>query len=181
MSTKAVLSNLVVPAVACFCTLSVASYTPTASARPVESAYQQISRNLPYFSSYNGVTITLGDNAMESIALQANLKKLKSFEAYADNWNGYGAPRFEKSLVSLAENVLRKLDHQPEVFPIAGGAIQLEYEKESGEYLEFEILENEDAHCLSVDKDGKEREFDVALDQINKVVNDFYGHSVLRN
>ncbi len=181
MSTGAALAYFIAPVVAYCCSVNVAGYVPTAPLRTENSGCQQVSCYLENDSIYNGVIIYSEDNAMGNRSLQASLNKLRSFEAYADNWNGYGAPKFEKSLVSLAENVLRKLDHQPEIFPIAGGAIQFEYEKESGEYLEFEILENEDAHCLSVDKDGKEREFDVALDQINKVVNDFYGHSVLRN
>lgn len=118
---------------------------------------------------------------MDESALKRNLEKIDAFGTFTDNWNGYGAPKFTNTLLNAAKRILHTLGHQPEVFPIDGGVIQFEYEKQTGEYLEFEVSENKDAHCLRIDKNGEEQEFDVSVDEINKVVDDFYGHSVLRS
>lgn len=181
MGANVALNTLVAPMLACSCLIVAPNCTPRTKTVQSNYVYRQISKELDRSSRYNGVTIIWEENAVDSAQLQANLKRLKSFEAYEDNWNGYGAPKFTKTLLEAAEKILRGLNHQPEVFPIDGGVIQFEYEKQSGEYLEFEVSENKNAHCLRIDENGVEQEFDVAVEEINKVVDAFYGHSVLRN
>lgn len=126
-------------------------------------------------SCYNGINLEWDGNAMRTQELERNLKKLDTFASYKENWNGYGAPPFTQSLIMIAKTLLIQLDNQPEVFPIAGGAIQFEYEKASGEYLEFEIEESESVHVYMVGKDSTEQEFNCALEKINEVVKKFYG------
>lgn len=103
------------------------------------------------------------------------ISKINSFGELGDNWNGYGAPPFTKSLLDKAKKILRTLRHCPEVFPIAGGAIQFEFENDAGDYLEFEIYDTEPAHCFQITSTESELEFDVGTEKINEVVDKFYG------
>lgn len=130
-------------------------------------------------AAYNGsISLVWEDSTVCGEELEVSLERLKTFGEYKDNWNGYGAPAFSKTLLELTENILRNLDYQPEIFPIAGGAIQFEYDKPSGGYLEFEILENEDVHCLMIDRNQNERTFNLAINDINEVVKHFYGDTI---
>lgn len=125
---------------------------------------------------YNSVTAVWEGGAMyDSLDMYSNIQKLRVFGTYEDDWNGYGAPKFTKELLEFAESIIKGLNHQPEVFPIAGGAIQFEYEKSNGEYLEFEISEDKKIRCLLIDEDENEHVSIIEFNDINKVVNNFYG------
>ena len=100
------------------------------------------------------------------------IQKIESFGDLKDNWNGYGAPEFSKELLNVARNAIFKLSYFPEIFPISGGAIQFEYEKPTGEYLEFEIYENGSVHAFLKTK-RKTKEFDLNIDGMNKIVRKF--------
>lgn len=55
------------------------------------------------------------------------------------NWNGNNANPFPASLIEKFTTLISQLEVQPFISPTAYGAIQMEYEKENGDYLEFEI------------------------------------------
>ena len=71
--------------------------------------------------------------------LDRNINKLNKISALKDNWDGYGAEHFSHSIVRDAKDMLQKLLKQPEIFPTADGTIQMEYEKENGDYLEIQF------------------------------------------
>ena len=75
-----------------------------------------------------------------NIAME-NLKKLEAIALLKDNWNANGAKAFADSLITKVRNLVMLLDVQPEVFPTACGALQLEYDKEDGSHLEIEFNE----------------------------------------
>lgn len=76
------------------------------------------------------------------------------------------------SLKSKCLDILSTVDQQPEIFPTGRGSIQFEYEKDNGDYLEFEIsLDSIDV--LEI-KSGIEKEFKVSsYSQIDQLVRNF--------
>lgn len=69
-------------------------------------------------------------------------RALKDISVLQDNWNENGAKSFSRELVEKCYKILRQLTAEPFICPTACGSIQFEYEKENGEYLEFEIYED---------------------------------------
>lgn len=89
---------------------------------------------------------------------------------------------FSNDFVKKVGEILKCIRHQPEIFPNLKGNIQLEYEEESGKYLEIEITPDMKMNIFKIDEDGRESEnedfLDVHLDEINKEVNAFYGNKI---
>ena len=73
------------------------------------------------------------------ITFNENMKTLSIIESLEENWNGYGAPPFQKELIDKVKCIIKNLDEQPEIFPTGRGTIQLEYESKDKSYLEFEV------------------------------------------
>ena len=108
------------------------------------------------------------------------VRKLYSFLRFKENWNGYGAAPFSPQLIQKVTELMAALPYDPEVFPIADGQVQLEYEKANGEYLEFEIGQSDDGFIVNGYKicaDGEEEKWTQALNvnDIARMVRDFYG------
>ena len=106
-----------------------------------------------------------------------NLEKLREIAAMPDNWNDNGASAFDHGLICLIEDIILALDHQPEVFPTACDSIQIEYEKDNGEYLELEVFSKEKISVYREHEDGSEETYVTIYDKekINRLVNEFYG------
>lgn len=105
---------------------------------------------------------------------------MRSIEILKDleyNWNGYGAEPMPEKLIAHTENLLQNLSELPEVFPTANKSIQIEYEKTNGEYLEFEMFEDDRVHMFRINSDGTEynEEFQFDLQKIDRYVREFYG------
>ena len=112
-----------------------------------------------------------------SDSLQRNLDKLERFALFQENWNGYGAKPFSKTLLSRAENLIRGLSTQPELFPTADDSIQIEYDKEGGGYLEIQITDNDSYDVFVMENEDSEGEnFRIEADVkfINEQVKKFY-------
>lgn len=108
-------------------------------------------------------------------AQQENLRKLEQISLLADNWDGNGAKAFDKRLVAKVKDLIGALGVQPEIFPLSYGSIQMEYTKEDGSYLEFEINLNDTWDAFEVNENGEESAFSVVADAeaVNKVAKDF--------
>lgn len=111
---------------------------------------------------------------MENL-MQENLRKLEQISLLADNWDGNGAKAFDKQLVAKVKDLIGALGVQPEIFPLSYGSIQMEYTKEDGSYLEFEINLNDTWDVFELNENGEESAFSVAADAevVNKVAKDF--------
>lgn len=110
-------------------------------------------------------------------AKKRNLKKLKELSAMPDDWNGYGAEAFLEEHISKCREIIDSLFFQPELFPTAAGSIQMEYEKKTGEYLEFNVFLDH-IEVFNIDINKKESEFQVAfseMETIQQLVRAFYG------
>lgn len=84
-------------------------------------------------------------------------RTLDEIAAFSYDWNGNGAEAFSESLIRKTRKILKELASEPFVCPTACGAIQMEYEKETGEYLEFGVYEDR-VEIFSIDINGKEIE-----------------------
>lgn len=71
------------------------------------------------------------------------------------------------------------IEFQPEIFPTACSAVQLEWENKKNEYLEMEILEDS-VNIFQIDSDGNEKQkiIDLNGEVIKKIVRDFYARAV---
>lgn len=102
-----------------------------------------------------------------------NLNRLESFKYLDYGWNGYNAESFPNTLIDLIKSQLYILKIQPEVFPTARKSIQLEYKRNNGDYLEFEVFN--DKVIMYCETNDYENEEIIKLEDINKMVEDFYG------
>ena len=67
-------------------------------------------------------------------------KALMDIESLDDNWNHNGAKHFSKDLIEKCEKMLPDFHVTPAIFPTAAESIQMEWEKENGDYLEIEVF-----------------------------------------
>lgn len=103
-------------------------------------------------------------------------EKMAAISELPDNWNENGAKKFSDKLIAKCYSLLFGLPIFPEIFPVADGSIQFEFEKSDGSYLEFDIFENEISE-YRVYPDGKEIERTIDQNKISEEVKDFYEQS----
>jgi hypothetical protein len=103
----------------------------------------------------------------------SNIQKLSTISKLSPNWNGYDAPAFSLSLIDKIKSFLFRLSIQPSIFPTGRNSIQLEYEKENGDYLEFEVFPEKVIMLKIIGSDEVETEIDE--NQIPQMVDEFYG------
>jgi len=86
--------------------------------------------------------------------LKDNLEILDAIEMYEDDWNGYGAEKFDADLVEFCREIVRSLgdNQQPWVNATGRHSIQMEYETSDKIYLEFEIFSRDDIRVYREDK-----------------------------
>lgn len=133
-----------------------------------------------HLSDNDSIQIRLEDNSSKSVdkARENSLAKLLEIKNLEDNWNGNGASRFSENLIAFVREMIMKLSVQPAIFPTARDSIQLEYENDCGDYLEFEIFEEGRIKMFSFDHAGKSVSKDIGIDEMNQVVSDFYEQQV---
>lgn len=89
-------------------------------------------------------------------------ERLKDIELLTINWNGNQALPIPKKVIENVRIFLKFSLYKPEIFPVACESIQLEYEKENGEYLELEFKENKiETFRIYEDKTEEEKEYQV--------------------
>lgn len=94
------------------------------------------------------------------------------------NWNDNGAQVFSVKLVERCRRIVNQLVAEPFVCPTACGSIQFEYEKDNGDYLEFEIYEDRiEVYAESLVNGEEETTLYgiTANDKMKQMVVDFYG------
>ncbi|MEQ6376304.1 hypothetical protein RZN25_05625 [Bacillaceae bacterium S4-13-56] len=105
-----------------------------------------------------------------------NLQKLYSFKELELNWNNNQGLPFDREIILFCIDIVSSLTKQPDVFPTGRNSIQLEYEKENGEYLEFEVFQNQiNVFYMNGNDDEKEDILSITeKNQINEIVSEFY-------
>lgn len=104
--------------------------------------------------------------------LKENRKKIEGFKKLGYNWNNANANKFNFEFIDMISSKLSSIQIQPKIFPTGRDSLQFEYEKENGDYLEFEIFENHINFLLI--KNNEEREDETSFVNINNIVNEFY-------
>lgn len=108
-----------------------------------------------------------------------NLKRLSEIEELPDNWNNNGAEHISQQVIKKVRKLLMSMTYQPEVFPTACDAIQLEWENDKKEYLEMEILDGM-INIFQIDAEGGEEQRTIPFDvtEINAIVEKFHERAV---
>lgn len=114
--------------------------------------------------SKNDITFT----SKEAEKLWDAWMTLDSFHNYKRNWNGYDAEPFSDKLIYFVKNLISELDIIPEIFPVADGSIQLEYDQD-GKYLEFQIYE--DKHMTWYYREGGMDQEGTCLEAKSSLIN----------
>lgn len=112
---------------------------------------------------------------MLKIEMNKNLTAINNLRNFKDNWNGYNAKAFSSELCDFAELIIKKLgeENQPKLFPTGRGSIQLEYEKENSEYLEFEIFSPTRIELFQILENQEEINRNITFDDIKKLATIF--------
>lgn len=128
---------------------------------------------------YNGnIILTWEGVSIMTSKVAESLSRIDQIKELGNNWNGNGATAFSKELLAKARELVTLLAEQPAIFPTGRDSIQLEYEKQNGDYLEFELFEGGRLKMFSYTHDGISETKDVSFDEANKVVCAFYGLQV---
>lgn len=108
-----------------------------------------------------------------------NLKRLSEIEKLPDNWNNNGAEHISQQVIKRVRKLLMSISYQPEVFPTACDAIQLEWENDKKEYLEMEVLDGI-INIFQIDAEGGEEQRTISFDEnvVNAIVEEFYDRTV---
>ena len=91
------------------------------------------------------------------------------------NWNDNNANPFPANLIEKCANLISQLEVQPFISPTACGAIQMEYEKENGDYLELEIYSEKIEVYQIINNAGYEETLTSSdyLNEVNRIVSNF--------
>ena len=105
------------------------------------------------------------------------MKLLNSFLSFETNWNDYGAGRFQESLINFCKKIVEALQNkQLEIYPTGRNSIQMEYEKDNGSYIEFEVFNESKIDMLEVRNSEKKKEDTLTrIEDIVNCVNQFFG------
>lgn len=105
---------------------------------------------------------------------QKSYARLDELASYKANWNGNGADSFPPELINKCKSIVNVLCRQPEIYPTAIDAIQFEYNKSDGSYIEFEVYLDR-ANVYRKDGSGNGHTKTINLSEIKKEVDAFYG------
>lgn len=141
------------------------------------SNVSSVSNSIQYYQNPNNYQISYNSSYVAntinfSQELQKNIELINSYKKLDNNWNGYGAQKISESVIDSALSILYFLNRQPDVFPTGRNSIQFEYEKDNGDYLEFEIFENYVTAFQIIS--SEESEYNINTSEIRKMVVDFY-------
>ena len=96
-----------------------------------------------------------------SLWLQDSQKELQTLKDLPRNWDSYGSPEITNKASKKVADLLHTLAcfglNKPNLFPVSGGGLQLEWQNAERE-LEIEVLPEGDIEFLIVDKNGKMKE-----------------------
>ena len=129
-------------------------------------------------SGISRLNITSGGIVEMPFEYHKNNEILDQIASLKNNWNDNGAEAFSKEIIQRSRDLITTLDRQPMIFPTANDSIQFEYEKENGDYLEFELFENGKCKLFHQSPDEKyDRRF-IDPENMNAEVNRFYGQQL---
>ena len=136
-----------------------------------QEIYNQQKENIWVIENDNNIcfTPTYSSTSYSSTASKfiSNLNIINEIKSLPKNWNGNGAEPFSSRLITKVTNLIKNLTYQPDIFPTGEKSIQLEFENAKGDYLEFEIFENDDVQKFFCDSTGKDETSMISIENIN--------------
>jgi len=96
------------------------------------------------------------------------------------DWNGNNANPFPASLIEKCTTLISQLEVQPFISPTAYGAIQMEYEKENGDYLEFEIYP-ERIEVYQIINNIEYEEILTSFNEVKQTITNFLTNSISKD
>jgi len=98
--------------------------------------------------------------------LRASQRQISELAQLADNWDSYGSPPLQPAAIEHASEALDCLSTlqlpSPQIFPVPGGGIQLEFEKDRRE-LQIEFLPDGSIEYLKIASNGEMLEGSIPL------------------
>lgn len=110
------------------------------------------------------------------------LESLNEIENLPDDWNDNGAVTFSETIINKCKGYIMGLEREPFVTPTVTGFIQFGYKLDNGDYLEFNISENEVSVFLFYVGIGKAKfqmKEDNTLNEMNLLINKFYNNTLI--
>lgn len=131
-------------------------------------------------NAYNSgiIEVSYGGDATINYELLNNFKRLIEIEELPQNWNGNRANIFSKTLISTVRRFVESAIVQPNIFPTARDSIQVEYENNRGDYLEFEFFETGRIKKFYYSSDNISETKDILFDELNGEIISFYGREI---
>lgn len=115
---------------------------------------------------------------MDRLQLKNSLLRLDEIAQLQENWNGNGACAFSDNIIRQMTELVSSLSIQPVILPTARDSIQMEYENEAGDYLEFELFENGRLKMFSYTHKGEIGNGDISVSSMDGAVRAFYDRSI---
>lgn len=115
---------------------------------------------------------------MDQPDLTRNLQQLEQIANLPNDWNQNGAPSFSDDHIKMVHDLLISLKKQPFIFPTACQSIQIEYEKENEDYLEFEIYSNGSVKEFFCSSNNDIKTLCISVSDIAQEVDRFYGSNI---
>ena len=109
-----------------------------------------------------------------------SLSRIIEIENLKTDWNGNGAPAFQREQIETMRDLVHKLQKQPFITPTANETIQFEYEDESGNYLEFELLPDLRVKEFTYSADGVANKEFIDIEKVSEVVDAFHRRAISR-
>jgi len=122
----------------------------------------------------------LFQSAKEIVAIVNNRIILNDIAHLKKNWNNNNANPFPASLIEKCITLISQLEVQPFISPTACGAIQMEYEKENGDYLELEIYP-ERIEVYQVINNIEYEEILTSLNEVKQTITNFLTNSISKD
>ena len=109
-------------------------------------------------------------------SIKENEERLDIIASLEDNWNNNGASKIPQDIINTLKDNLNNFIIQPDIFPTACDSIQFEYEKDNGDYLEFELFGNSVLKIFTMLSDSSETTEKITFDinEINNRIKEFY-------
>ena len=142
--------------------------------KPLNQTYISVDSYRPSFSMQSKEGICLFSTSSNYSKIPDSLKRLDEISRLTDNWDGEGATSFSASIIETVKELIASVSVQPDIFPTLRNSIQLEYENDKNEYLEFELYDRDHINCYFNDHKGRSIIRKAVMTEINSIVNTFY-------
>jgi hypothetical protein len=75
---------------------------------------------------------------------QKCMLRLAEMEALMDGWDGSTSIKIRRAIINEVSALLKRLTFPPEIYPLPDGFLQLEYDNHAGDYLELQVILDDD-------------------------------------